>query len=241
MNSTEFDEFRLVGGTALSLQLGHRLSVDIDLFTDADYGSIDFKIIEDFLDANFGYVDKGFGTITGMGKSYLVGEDRENTVKLDLFYTTDPFMEPPLLIEEIRMATLDEIIAMKVDVVQRTGRKKDFYDLYDVLPRYSIKEMIALHKRRYQYSHDEALIREISKISLKPMMILILFACVVIIGILLKKTLLVQSTMNSSPTPRHSLKIKMPSKLVSLVNIKLLHSAKIFKRITFRKITKMYL
>ncbi|KGO93684.1 hypothetical protein Q766_06910 [Flavobacterium subsaxonicum WB 4.1-42 = DSM 21790] len=160
MNSTEFDEFRLVGGTALSLQLGHRLSVDIDLFTDADYGSIDFKIIEDFLDANFGYVDKGFGTITGMGKSYLVGEDRENTIKLDLFYTRDPFMEPPLLIEEIRMATLDEIIAMKVDVVQRTGRKKDFYDLYEVLPRYSIKEMIALHKRRYQYSHDEALIRE---------------------------------------------------------------------------------
>lgn len=158
INSKEFDEFRLVGGTALSLQLGHRLSVDIDLFTDADYGSIDFERIENFLEANFPYVDKGFGTIIGMGKSYLVGSDKENTVKLDLYYTTDPFMDPPLINEDIRMATLDEIIAMKVDVIQRIGRKKDFWDIYEVLSKYSIKDMMAVHKRRYKYSHDEVLI-----------------------------------------------------------------------------------
>lgn len=39
-------DFRLVGGTALSLQLGHRMSVDIDLFTDAPYRSVDFTAIE---------------------------------------------------------------------------------------------------------------------------------------------------------------------------------------------------
>ena len=38
MNATEFDSFRLVGGTALSLHIGHRKSVDIDLFSDAEYG-----------------------------------------------------------------------------------------------------------------------------------------------------------------------------------------------------------
>ena len=43
MESSVFESFRLVGGTALSLQLGHRLSVDIDLFSDTPYGSIDFK------------------------------------------------------------------------------------------------------------------------------------------------------------------------------------------------------
>ncbi len=42
MVSRPFDDFRLVGGTALSLYRGHRISVDIDLFTDALYGSIDF-------------------------------------------------------------------------------------------------------------------------------------------------------------------------------------------------------
>ncbi len=42
MESSGFESFRLVGGTALSLQLGHRLSIDIDLFSDGPYGSIDF-------------------------------------------------------------------------------------------------------------------------------------------------------------------------------------------------------
>lgn len=160
MHSKVFEEFRLVGGTALSLQLGHRISVDIDLFTDSEYGSINFDAIEKFLDANFNYVDKNFGAVAGMGKSYLIGPDKENNVKLDLYYTTDPFMAPPLLSENLRMASLEEIIAMKVDVVQRVGRKKDFWDLYELLPKYSIEQMIALHKKRYQYTHDEAIIRE---------------------------------------------------------------------------------
>jgi hypothetical protein len=45
-----FNPFRLVGGTSLSLQLGHRMCIDIDLFTDADYGSIDFKAIRAFFE-----------------------------------------------------------------------------------------------------------------------------------------------------------------------------------------------
>ena len=53
MTSSVFENFRLVGGTALSLQLGHRISVDIDLFSDDSYGSIDFEEIENFLKSNF--------------------------------------------------------------------------------------------------------------------------------------------------------------------------------------------
>ena len=46
MASEIFNNFRLVGGTSLSLQLGHRMSIDIDLFSDASYGSIDFNALE---------------------------------------------------------------------------------------------------------------------------------------------------------------------------------------------------
>ena len=52
-----FRPFKSVGGTALSLQIGHRLSVDIDLFTEEPYGSIDFQNIESILNQNFKYVD----------------------------------------------------------------------------------------------------------------------------------------------------------------------------------------
>lgn len=160
MKSHEFREFRLVGGTALSLQLGHRMSIDIDMFTDAKYGSVNFNEIEDFLEANFEYIDKGFGTLAGIGKSYLVGSSKDSCIKLDVYYTTDAFIEPALKTENVRMATLKEIAAMKIDVIQRTGRKKDFWDIYELLNHYNINDMIAFHKERYKYSHNETLIRD---------------------------------------------------------------------------------
>lgn len=52
-----FEHFRLVGGTALSLQLGHRMSVDLDFFSDVAYGIIDFGGIEDYLRKSFRYLD----------------------------------------------------------------------------------------------------------------------------------------------------------------------------------------
>ncbi|MCO6148938.1 nucleotidyl transferase AbiEii/AbiGii toxin family protein [Flavobacterium sp. NRK1] len=153
MQADALKEFRLVGGTALSLQLGHRISVDIDLFTDADYGSVDFGVIEAFLESTFPYLDKGFGRAIGMGKSYLIGTDKDDAVKLDLYYT-DPFITPMLDSQGLRMATLEEIIAMKVDIVQRGGRKKDFWDLHELLGSYTVSHMIALHEKRYPYTHD---------------------------------------------------------------------------------------
>lgn len=49
MKSDVFNNFRLVGGTALSLQIGHRESIDIDLFSDSEYGTLDFNAIENYL------------------------------------------------------------------------------------------------------------------------------------------------------------------------------------------------
>jgi hypothetical protein len=70
-----FADFRLVGGTALSLHRGHRMSVDIDLFTDVDYGSLDFNTIDSFLRSNYPYVDTNNYDVIGMGKCYFIGEN----------------------------------------------------------------------------------------------------------------------------------------------------------------------
>lgn len=53
MSEDLFSPFRLVGGTNLSLRLGHRMSDDIDFFTDAEYGSLHFKAFENFLETRF--------------------------------------------------------------------------------------------------------------------------------------------------------------------------------------------
>jgi hypothetical protein len=157
MQSDLFHPFRLVGGTSLGLQIGHRMSDDIDLFTDRPYDSLDFTLIDKFLRRRFKYVSHLTPGPVGMGVSYLVGHSEYESVKLDLFYT-DTFIQPPLEIAPYRLATVEEIIAMKVDIVQRKARKKDFWDLDELLGKYSIEQMLALHKQRYPHTHDEKVI-----------------------------------------------------------------------------------
>jgi hypothetical protein len=150
-----FAPFRLVGGTALSLHLGHRMSVDIDLFTDASYGSIDFLEQEAYLQQHYPYYSKsGQGLISAWGGSYMVGNSDADSLKVDLYYSTDPFIQPVHEEDGIRMATIEEIAAMKIDVVHRGGRKKDFWDLDEILESYKLSELLALHKLRHEYTHN---------------------------------------------------------------------------------------
>ncbi len=160
MAAEEFADFRLVGGTALSLYRGHRMSVDIDLFTDADYGTVDFDAIDTFLRQKYPYVETNNFDVIGFGKAYFIGNSEDDAIKLDLFYT-DNFIDEVIEIDNIRIASVEEIIAMKLDVVSKTGRKKDFWDIDELKDDYSIEAMFALHEKRYPYTHDrEALIKK---------------------------------------------------------------------------------
>ena len=159
MAAKEFAAFRLVGGTALSLQRGHRQSVDIDLFTDAAYTAIDFKAIDTFLRNTYDYVDTNDYKLTGMGKSYYAGKSKDDCIKLDIFYT-DKFIQDMQVTDGIRLATVEEIIAMKLDIVARTGRKKDFWDIHELMVDYSFKQMLAIHEKRYRYNHNRELIKK---------------------------------------------------------------------------------
>jgi predicted nucleotidyltransferase component of viral defense system len=158
MAAREFNAFRLVGGTALSLLRGHRESIDIDLFSDATYDSIDFGAIDTFLSKTFSYVDTIENKVVGPGKSYFIGNNKDDCVKLDLFYT-ERFIQKIVLIDGIRFATVEEIIAMKIDVISKGGIKKDFWDIHELKDDYSIEKMLALHRQRNPYTHDEDQIR----------------------------------------------------------------------------------
>lgn len=157
MNTREFEKFILVGGTALSLHLGHRLSVDIDLFTDAPYGTVDFEAIETFLFQQYPYVEKSRVQKVSLGMPYFIGENAEQAIKLDVYYT-DAFIREPVVIEGIRMAHTDDIAAMKLEVICNAGRKKDFWDLHELLQFHPLTRLIQFHQERYPYGHDEALI-----------------------------------------------------------------------------------
>lgn len=147
--------FRLVGGTSLSLIMGHRVSVDIDMFTDAEYGSIDFSRVEEKLIQEFPFVELGFRGETGPGQSYYVGYQAAEMIKLDLFYT-DKFIRPVMLHGNLRLSNVEDIIAMKLEVVAYAGRKKDFWDLHELLNEFTLSEMIGFYLERYPYGASKA-------------------------------------------------------------------------------------
>lgn len=149
-----FEPFYLVGGTSLSLRLGHRVSVDIDLFTNAPYGSLDFSIYEKFFQENYAYFHfTDTSNIVGLGRSYYVGDSADENIKVDLYFH-DEIIDPCDLLDDIRFASLNDVVAMKVDVVSRGGRKKDFWDLHELLNIYTIPQMLDLHQQRHKYTHE---------------------------------------------------------------------------------------
>jgi len=147
-----FDDFVLVGGTALSLQLGHRSSVDIDLFTANDYGSMNLEEIKCALATIFPYTDR-LETLTGRNLGYIVyiGSSQAEKVKLDLFYTEE-FIAPIVQQDGLRLASLQDIAAMKIQTIVNNKREKDFWDIHELLDRFTLEELIQYAQQRNPYT-----------------------------------------------------------------------------------------
>ncbi len=135
------EKFFLVGGTALALQMGHRKSIDLDLFTLEDYNH---EILLKQLQAEF-EVDVKVSTPS----LFITDID---TVKVDFVRHRYPLMFPMLIIDGVRMPDIKDIAPMKLDAVTKRGSKKDFYDIYYLLQRMSLREMLDLYNNKYKLS-----------------------------------------------------------------------------------------
>lgn len=134
----ELSAFTLVGGTALALYYGHRESIDLDLFTTEEFSSEELKILlqEDFPVEELGQ--------TRVRLNLLVKE-----VKTDLIYHPYPVLAPGNAYGEIKIASLKDICAMKLNAIAGRGAKKDFIDFYFLLKQFTLEEMLDLYLRKY--------------------------------------------------------------------------------------------
>ena len=158
MASEVFKDFRLVGGTALALQRGHRRSVDIDLFTDLDYADMPIAKMRDYLEKEFP-IHKGTESMDMPSNGYhiFLSEGQEPPIKVDFFYT-EPFSFPAIEEDCLRIADQREIAAMKLGVIgNQIYRQKDYWDIHDLLEDYSLLEMIqwALQRDPYSFTKDD--------------------------------------------------------------------------------------
>lgn len=152
MSCQAFDDFFLVGGTALSLQIGHRISVDIDLFTSIPYGSLDLCEIKTALTSRFAHIERTDSLERhDMIYTLFIGDTPDTEIKLDLCYE-ERCIFPLLSVDGIRMASDKEIAAMKMNAIVNGSRRKDYWDIHELLNRYSLADMISWAVERYPYS-----------------------------------------------------------------------------------------
>lgn len=137
----ELNDFSLVGGTALSLLYGHRRSVDLDLFSAAPF---DNDVIINALKRKFNESFVSRTTNPRFGIFGFVGE-----VKVDIVRHPHPLIRKESVIEGIRMFSTEDIIAMKVQAILGRGKKKDFWDIAELLNHYTVQDFISFYKEKY--------------------------------------------------------------------------------------------
>lgn len=141
MDIHELSSFRLVGGTALSLQLGHRESIDIDLFTDK---SIDFTLISNQIKNLFS--KSRLLSASANGQTWNV-----EGVKVDIYDWHVPFLQDPLIVDNIRMASIEEIATYKFEALTGRRSEKDFIDIAEILKHKAFKDLLKIFRQRYPF------------------------------------------------------------------------------------------
>ena len=141
MKIPEFQSFNLVGGTALALKYGHRTSVDLDLFSTENF---DHQATIEILQKNFGDSFTYDGDFSKWGIFCFI-----DGVKLDLVYYPHPMLYPFELWDTIRIYDDRDVIAMKIQAILGRGKKKDFWDIAELMEYYDLSQMIGFHKAKY--------------------------------------------------------------------------------------------
>ena len=145
----ELAQTRLVGGTALALQYGHRQSIDLDFF------GILPEDKEELVE-----MTKRVGNVLVTNRSKMILQTVINQIKVDFVdYSRYKWIDEPVMGDGFVLASDKDIAAMKVNAIIGRGTRKDFIDLYVLLQHYSLLEIMAFYKQKYpEFSEYRALL-----------------------------------------------------------------------------------
>ena len=137
-NTPELKNLRLVGGTALALQIGHRKSIDIDLF-----GKLEIDNIE------LSEALNKIGNISLINKTKNINIFLIDGIKVDIVNYPYEWLDSAVLEDDLILASTKDIAAMKFAAITGRGTKKDFIDLYYLLEQFTIEEIMEFYKQKY--------------------------------------------------------------------------------------------
>ncbi len=139
-------EFYLAGGTALSLQLGHRLSVDLDFFsqTQSDIPALSEPLYHALKSFSPVMADSSWGNLVFLADNVRVG-----------FYGYGYNLVKPLLkTNGLVLASVEDIGLMKLDALLARASRKDFHDLYELCRRIPLRDLLSLAPQKYPDVRD---------------------------------------------------------------------------------------
>ena len=142
--------FSLAGGTSLALRFGHRLSVDLDFFTSQEFDPSRLP----------GVLPDAHHRILGQTSGSLNLE--VDGVKVDFLLHDYPLLAQPEVLEGIRMLSVLDVAAMKLNAIVNRGAKKDFYDLHTLLRHYPLPTLLDAYRRKYPNAEPFLLVRSLS-------------------------------------------------------------------------------
>jgi len=131
--------FYLVGGTGLALQIGHRKSIDLDWFSKKSFSVRQLKI-----------------KLKKIGKLKIIQEEEFTLncvldgVRLSFFRYPYKNISSLIKYENIKLASIKDIACMKIDSISSRGSKKDFIDLYFILKKFSLEELLKMFDKKYK-------------------------------------------------------------------------------------------
>lgn len=148
MQESAFSAMRLVGGTALALQYGHRQSIDLDFFGDLKCEKSETKNIL-----------SQYGKVTVLKETETIRIYVVDGIKVDfVHYSCYPWLTPAVIEDGLRLASPQDIAAMKVNAIEGRGTRKDFVDVYFLLTHFKLSELLEFYKQKYpEYSFFRAL------------------------------------------------------------------------------------
>ncbi len=139
MRDPAFQEFILAGGTALALQIGHRMSVDLDLFTNKSFNQ---NQLTDHLRGTYNFV------LDFISSNTLKGEI--DGVQIDCIAHQYPWIEIQNKYAPIRLAGITDIAAMKLNAISGNGtRLKDFIDIAFLSSLLTLQQMLKAYEQKY--------------------------------------------------------------------------------------------
>lgn len=156
MSMPEVDPFLLVGGTSLSLQLGHRISVDLDFFTDKSFDVDSLRVALSTTIPSF--------EILRMSKTGFICNAQG--IKCDFFNWAVPFIEQPITENGLRLCSLKDIAAFKLDAISTRKEKKDYRDIDALLNYFTLAELVSFHQKKFSYMNIKVVLDALSEIDL---------------------------------------------------------------------------